>query len=595
MHRFVLPIGFAILVATGCLTRAADGDPIFLDQGPRWTATARADFYTHDQGSRLIKLAWLQALKRSDGQPFLSDNMSRYGFLPNPDNAAGLPIGFHATGPRGFQTVGVTCSACHTRQLEVDGKMYRVDGGPALSDFQAFLSDLDKAVGDVTANDASFASFAAAVLQSATPAPADVLGLRQRVDAWLRRFHAWMVGTLPPGGWGLGRLDAVGIIFNRISGLDVGPPPDLLIPENMKVGDAPVRYPFLWNSPVQDLTDWGGFVMNGNDVFALSRNTGQALAFADFEPTRVGLLFNYLHSNSINFDGLNRLEELVRQIGPPKWPWPERINQTLRADGEKIFERECGQCHGIRDGAFRSLFDKTWATPVQNVGTDTRQFDELGRKVKTGALAGASIPGIARRLEEEDFGVHMMFTAVAGSIAQHTLLGDHGSDLGGVPSTPPVPPSASGPSAAPESQLPPALQDLAKALKAPDSPQPTGQPDSLTIESGTLLARTVHRGAYESRVLQGIWAAAPYLHNGSVPTLAELLKPSAQRTAQFSLGAKYDIENVGLAAVQEGSSATRSVTDCNDLNSGNSRCGHEFGTSLSDQDKKALLEYLKTL
>jgi hypothetical protein len=74
-----------------------------------------------------------------------------------------------------------------------------------------------------------------------------------------------------------------------------------------------------------------------------------------------------------------------------------------------------------------------------------------------------------------------------------------------------------------------------------------------------------------------------------------LLKPSAQRTAQFSLGAKYDIENVGLAAVQEGSSATRSVTDCNDLNSGNSRCGHEFGTSLSDQDKKALLEYLKTL
>ncbi|WP_349770486.1 hypothetical protein [Bradyrhizobium barranii] len=33
-------------------------------------------------------------------------------------------------------------------------------------------------------------------------------------------------------------------------------------------------------------------------------------------------------------------------------------------------------------------------------------------------------------------------------------------------------------------------------------------------------------GAYEARVLQGIWAAAPYLHNGSVPTLAELLKPS---------------------------------------------------------------------
>jgi hypothetical protein len=316
----------------------------------------------------------------------------------------------------------------------------------------------------------------------------------------------------------------------------------------------------------------------------LSRNTGQALAFADFEPTRVGPLFNYLHNNSINFDGLNRLEELLRQIGPPKWQWP--INQTLRADGEKIFGRECAQCHGIKEGAFRSLFDKTWATPVQNVGTDTRQFDELGRKVKTGVLAGASIPGIARKLQEEDFGVHVMFIAVAGSIAQHTLLGEHGSDLGGVPSDPMAPLLGSGS----------ALQDLAKVMKTPDSqPQPpAGQPDSLTIESGTLLARTLHRGAYEARVLQGIWAAAPYLHNGSVPTLAELLKPSAQRTSKFSLGAKYDIENIGLAATQDGSDA-RPVTDCSDLNSGNSKCGHEFGTNLSDGDKKALLEYLKTL
>jgi cytochrome c5 len=579
MRRLVLLIGSAIVLATSSPMQAAGGDPIFVDQGSRWTPAARADFYTRDQGSRLISFAWLQALKK-DGQPFLADSMSRYGFLPNPDNAAGLPVGFHASGPRGFQTVGVTCSACHTRQLEVDGKMYRVDGGPSLTDFQSFLSDLDKAVADATASEASFAAFAAAVLGSATPAADDVTALRQKVDAWYRRYHAWMVGTLPTPGWGLGRLDAVGIIFNRISGLDVGPPPDLLITENMKVGDAPVRYPFLWNSPVQDLTDWGGFVMNGNDIFALSRNTGQALAFADFEPTRVGPLFNYLHNNSINFDGLTRLEELLRQIGPPQWQWP--INATLRADGEKIFQRECAQCHGIKEGAFRSLFDKTWATPVQNVGTDTRQFDELGRKVKTGVLAGASIPGIARKLQEEDFGVHMMFTAVAGSIAQHTLLGDHGSDLGGVPNELSVPL--------------PGLQDLAKAMKTPDSqPQPpAGSADSLTIESGTLLARTLHRGAYESRVLQGIWAAAPYLHNGSVPTLAELLKPSAQRTSKFGLGAKYDIENVGLAATQDGSDA-RPVTDCNDLNSGNSKCGHEFGTNLSDPDKKALLEYLKTL
>src|SRR4051794_36405153 len=198
MRRIAFLIRFAIVVAASSGVEAAlgepIGEPIYVDQGPRWTAATRADFYTRDQGARLINLAWLQALKRKDGQPFLSDNMSRFGFLPNPDNVAGLPIGFHASGPRGFQTVGVTCSACHTRQLEVDGKMYRIDGGPALTDFQAFLSDLEKAVEDVTASDASFAPFAAAVLQSAAPAAGDVAGLRLRVDRWYRRFSAWGVG-----------------------------------------------------------------------------------------------------------------------------------------------------------------------------------------------------------------------------------------------------------------------------------------------------------------------------------------------------------------------------------------------------------------
>ncbi|WP_371261258.1 hypothetical protein [Bradyrhizobium sp. th.b2] len=86
-----------------------------------------------------------------------------------------------------------------------------------------------------------------------------------------------------------------------------------------------------------------------------------------------------------------------------------------------------------------------------------------------------------------------------------------------------------------------------------------------------------------------VFAAAPYLHNGSVPTLAELLKPSGERKSQFSVGRKYDIENVGLAATQEPLSETLSVTDCSNINSGNSRCGHEYGISLSDQDKRRCL------
>jgi mono/diheme cytochrome c family protein len=338
--------------------------------------------------------------------------------------------------------------------------------------------------------------------------------------------------------------------------------------------------------------------MNGNDLFALSRNTGQALAFANYEPKHViGPFFNYLSNNSINFDGLDRIEELIRRMGPPRWPWPDRINPALAGDGARIFDRECGQCHGIRDGEIRSLFSKSWATPVQNVGTDTHQFDELGWKAKTGVLAGAGVPGIAAPLKEEDYVVSMMFTSVVGSIAQHLLsggfLGDLGSSFGGGSGDAANTnrPMAPRPDVVPP--LPPALRDLAKAYRTPNSQ--AGAPETLTIEKGTLLANTLERGAYEARVLQGIWAAAPYLHNGSVPTLAELLKPAAQRTSQFSVGARYDVDNVGLAATQDGASPPRAVTDCSDLNSGNSKCGHEYGTSLSEQDKKALLEYLKTL
>jgi hypothetical protein len=96
--------------------------------------------------------------------------------------------------------------------------------------------------------------------------------------------------------------------------------------------------------------------------------------------------------------------------------------------------------------------------------------------------------------------------------------------------------------------------------------------------------------------MQGIWAAAPYLHNGSVPTLAELLKPPAQRVKSFKVGNAYDTTNVGLAAEQsQFGSYTLETTDCSELNSGNSRCGHDFGTQLTPQEKTQLLEYLKTL
>ena len=99
---------------------------------------------------------------------------------------------------------------------------------------------------------------------------------------------------------------------------------------------------------------------------------------------------------------------------------------------------------------------------------------------------------------------------------------------------------------------------------------------------------------YIAPFLDGIWLRAPYLHNGSVPTLRDLLKPAAERPKVFCRGYDfYDPVNVGF--VSQGVEAQRIGTrfDVESKSGGNQ--GHEFGTTLSTKDKDALLEYLKTL
>jgi hypothetical protein len=98
--------------------------------------------------------------------------------------------------------------------------------------------------------------------------------------------------------------------------------------------------------------------------------------------------------------------------------------------------------------------------------------------------------------------------------------------------------------------------------------------------------------AYESRALRGIWATAPYLHNGSVPNLWELLKPANQRTITFLAGNRvYDPRNVGFMTDQ---SPFKNAAFVVNPTNGNGNGGHEYGTNLSENERWAIIEYLKT-
>ncbi|ALP53281.1 hypothetical protein Tel_08995 [Candidatus Tenderia electrophaga] len=99
---------------------------------------------------------------------------------------------------------------------------------------------------------------------------------------------------------------------------------------------------------------------------------------------------------------------------------------------------------------------------------------------------------------------------------------------------------------------------------------------------------------YNAVFLDGIWLRAPYLHNGSVPSLRDLLKPAAQRPTVFWRG--YDLyDPVAMGFVSQGADAQRIGTRLDVNSKSGSNQGHEFGTDLPGADKQALLEYLKTL
>ena len=106
---------------------------------------------------------------------------------------------------------------------------------------------------------------------------------------------------------------------------------------------------------------------------------------------------------------------------------------------------------------------------------------------------------------------------------------------------------------------------------------------------------------YKARPLDGIWATAPYLHNGSVPNLYEMLSPAAERSKTFYLGSRlFDPKNVGYR--------TEPIKGGFELDTrlpGNSNQGHEFkdgpldagvlGPEFSHEQRMDLIEYLKSL
>jgi hypothetical protein len=106
--------------------------------------------------------------------------------------------------------------------------------------------------------------------------------------------------------------------------------------------------------------------------------------------------------------------------------------------------------------------------------------------------------------------------------------------------------------------------------------------------------RPAANGAYLAGPLDGIWARAPYLHNGSVPTLFDLLSPEGDRPARFCRGnPRYDRAKLGFVSdLNPEGDCDQALFRYETTAKGNSNKGHAF-TFDKVADREALIAYLK--
>ena len=617
---------YALLAAAPLLLMAQRApDPLLTYSRQGWSEPERNLWYSSTQGSRLMPLTWMTALERpQDGAPFLSDdNIRRYRYLPytTPSNPETLPVGFARDNqpdrhlrftrlrwlPDQDQTepwVGFTCAACHTTEIQRGNRRLRIDGGPGMGDFQSFVEDADQALAATRADPARWDRFARRIL-TARDSERNRRRLGDAVDELIeyRRRIAGMNRTSIR--YGFSRVDAFGYIFNQASLFTRANPPTANSPT------APVSYPFLWNVPQHNVVQWNGSVANTKvpiggsniDVGAIGRNAGEVIGvFGEVVTRRPPWLFASLapfHS-SVRVDNLIGLETMLGRLLPPEWP-ADLLGPYDRqsADrGERLYMQRCSSCHVPLDRtdlrtpivAQMSLFARnappTDGRPNIPPGTDPLMAcNAFESTAATGRLRGYKSSG--RKLGRDEPVLNILGVTVVHSLAAkwREILGAAIEIYKGHEPQPrpdrDAPPLAEVPEPDEAARYPGLPERYRACVRRPW----TGPSDSIL--------------GYKARPLTGIWATAPYLHNGSVPNLYELLLPPDQRSTSFWVGTRqFDPRRVGFETTpsNENSFLYRTRDDAAAVIWGNWNGGHDYGNArLSERDRMDLVEYMKTL
>ncbi|MFT5486415.1 MAG: hypothetical protein ACI9JL_003700 [Paracoccaceae bacterium] len=605
-----------------------------LSQG--WNDELRRAYWFTPQGSALIPYDWFLNLEMAErncvGTPDTSLNKGGWkrfadpahlrslGYTPapaDPDwNPDGLPIGFAKTLTADGDFMGPTCAACHTNQMVLGGRKVLVDGAPTLADLQALNVGLANALCSmdhrtikkrndkpeiVKAADAQYDRFARRVLKGGY-SPESKTALFEAVKQQRLRIHRRNVRNYSKKtdifpAYGKGRLDALGAILNEVA-VFATKETDNIYPAN-----APVSYPFLWGTPQSDVVQWNGAVDNQRfGLGPLGRNVGEVVGVyghVDVTPKGDGVAFARQalrtpgklappligkrrgaqlggYDSSVKMLNIGSIEHWLSALRSPKWP--EKVLGTLDgakiARGKAIYLGEtdtgvkCAACHTYVARADQGKPYQSRMIPVAAIGTDPVAAGNFivptnptsGRRWKTGQLKGTR-KGILTGDRYGDFFAHRaepLRTVVLGVIAGDAFF----DGIGGI---------------------------YRSRSNSNETDPPYPAKDKFL--------------RYKARPLTGIWATAPYLHNGSVASLRQMLTPDAERAAHICVGnPEFDPKDVGfVSALGPDNRCAPDAYGSTLLDTskfGNSNKGHSRriqGVELSEADKDALIEFLKSI
>ncbi|WP_316184285.1 MULTISPECIES: di-heme-cytochrome C peroxidase [unclassified Bradyrhizobium] len=656
-------------------TRAA----YWLDQG--WTTQDRHWFHHVTQGTATfpIPYAWFMAMEQPYLAPFgtpglISDSayLERFGFIPSPKsvdgdpsvlrpfgyaataaktepaaplpaglkptpagNEGGLPVGFArltgatdpATGAAQSDKIGLTCAACHSGSIHYKGVSVRFDGGPGMVDLRKLEEAMGFAMIFTQYVPGRFTRFADRVLgPNASDADRASLkkGLKAAIDFALNMQANNYKTTIEAKGQteteeGFGRLDALNRIGNQVFYLDMASSglPNML--DNQEAIDAPVSYPPIWTVP---WFSWAQY--DGSIAQPLIRNAGEALGVSaqiNFSPKTAS---DRLWRSSMAIDNLLYIENMLRGPDPfatttpafggltsPKWPeklfagddaW--KIDPARVERGRKLYAAVCVECHlgPVAD----TVFDKTYPDKSFWKIKPADDWESKGWNAKGPILDLVQKPVEAM---QTDPGQASILANRKVNVAGFLEV-DPAKDLKGCN----LPQGST-------TEMPYALALMAVVQKASDKwmeDRKISEAERAALWGDRRNCPNPAGKSYRARPLNGVWATAPYLHNGSVPSLYWLLTPAAERPTSFCQGARdYDPKPVGFA-VPKGGESTCKVGQTLFVTSdssgkpikGNSTLGHSFegptkpnkdypngiiGGAFSEDERWDLIEYLKTL